>query len=433
MFLTSLLSAPAFADVTYLVPGNRDGRDACEAAAEAAGDGVQCMRHLTKAFGAAAETMSAGGSMKVLIKLATGEHKGDMDGGNYTLPQFNNAEADLVIEGGWSADFSARDPWGTPSKFVTTPERGGAFWVVGRDTKTRSLVVDGTVWDMAASNKYDARTNSLLKSSSKTSKFIKFNYWELNKLEFKNNVFMNSAHIVTENLIRAATDDAVIRYENNVFINNVIPIKLDTARFRHKPKVILIKNNSFLLNWAYNPDPNTGNPGAVNVGSRDAAHAIVFDGNLFYANFGGAIQIAPDNAPEVSISNNNFVGNGLLHGNAGSSAGAIISARIAGLQPLDLDYMEDITDMTDGDGRGNVSKNPGVAVRLASSTQAVDSDQVRVQDTWENSVRGILGQNLDGGTVAIKDYAPMQAYNPDGWFASAEGTTQYGASREIVE
>ena len=218
-----------------------------------------------------------------------------------------------------------------------------------------------------------------------------------------------------------------------MFINNVIPIKLDTARFRHKPKVILIKNNSFLLNWAYNPDPNTGNPGAVNVGSRDAAHAIVFDGNLFYANFGGAIQIAPDNAPEVSISNNNFVGNGLLHGNAGSSAGAIISARIAGLQPLDLDYMEDITDMTDGDGRGNVSKNPGVAVRLASSTQAVDSDQVRVQDTWENSVRGILGQNLDGGTVAIKDYAPMQAYNPDGWFASAEGTTQYGASREIVE
>jgi len=315
---------------------------------------------------------------------------------------------------------------------VTIEGRGGPYWVVARKTRTRSLVIDGVVWDMAGSNKYDAKSDSLKKGASSTNKFIKFNYWELGQLTFVNNVFMNGPHRVTETLVRAADPAMTIVYENNVFLNNVIPIKLDTGRYRNKPKQILVRGNSFLLNWAYNPDPTTGSPGTLDIGSRDAAEEVLIEKNLFYANFGGAIQIAPDNAPKVSIRNNNFVGNGLLHGNADSEAAAIISVRSSGLQPLNgLDYIEDITDMTSGDGSGNVSINPGVGISMASSAQTADSGSVQAEGSWENSVRGILGMNLDGGTVSIKDYAPKQTWNPDALFPKNSAAAGYGASRKL--
>lgn len=429
-----LLPGLAVADTTILVPSSRDGRDACNAAAEAAGEAVSCQRHLTKAMAVASETINAGGAMTVTIKMAAGDYTGDMDGGSYALPLFSNPEANLIFEGGYDASFSTRDPWGSPTRFATTAARGAAYWTVARNTKTRSLVVDGVVWDMAASNEYDAKSNSLKKGGSSTHKFIKFNYWELGQLTFRNNVFMNAPHRVTETLVRAADGNTTLVYENNVFLNNVIPVKLDSARFRNKPSKIIVRKNSFLLNWSYNPDPTTGNPGALDVGSRDAAEEIVIEENLFYANFGGGIQIAPDNAPKVSIKNNNFVGNGLLHGNSSAEAAAIISVRNAGMQPLNgLDYIEDITDMTKGDGTGNVSVNPAVGISMATSTQTANSASVSATDSWENSVRSILGMNLDGGTVAIKDYAPKQSWNPSALFPKNQAASKYGASRSIAK
>jgi hypothetical protein len=426
--MTMLLSTSAWADTTILVPSSREGRDACEAAAEAAGEGVQCARHFSKALVVAGEVINAGGAMTVTIRLAEGRYEGDMDGGNYVLPAFSNPQAKFVVEGGYDGTFAKRDPWSNPTVFGTNPGRGGAYWVVGRNTKTASLTVDGIVWDMAGSNKYDAKSNSLKKSGSSTDKYIKFNYWELQDLAFRNNVFMNSSHRVTETLIRAANDNATITYENNVFLNNVIPIKLESARFRHKPKTILVKRNSFLLNWSFNPDPTTGNPGTLDVGPRDAADTVLIDSNLFYGNFGGAIQIAPDNAPKVSITNNNFMGNGLLHGNSDAEGSVVISVRNSGLNPLHgIDYIEDITDMTNGDGTGNVSVNPGLGIGLATNTRTVDASKVEVADNWDNAVRRILGMNVDGGTVAISDYAPMQSWNADALFPTQADAAAYGA------
>ena len=434
LVVAPMLSATAFADTTILVPSSREGRDACEDAAAAAGDDVQCARHLTKAFMVASEAMAAGGAMTVTLKLAGGEYRGDMDGGNYAMPVFSNPQAHLVIEGGYDASFSARDPWGTPTQFLTTEARGGAYWTVGRNTKTASLTVDGILWDMQASNKYDAKSNSLQKGGSSTHKVIKFNYWELGALTFKNNVFLNAPHRVTETLVRAADANMTITWDNNIFLNNVIPLKLESARFRNKPKLVTVKNNSFILNWSYNPDPTTGNPGSLDMGSRDAADEVVIENNLFYGNFGGAIQIAPDNAPTVSIKNNNFVGNGLLHGNAKPEASVVISVRNAGMNPLHgVDYIEDITDMTSGDGTGNVSVNPGLGIAMATSVQTVDNASIKPGDTWENAVNRILGRNLDGGSVAIKDYAPKQMWNADAVFPTQEAAKAYGAKRTIAE
>lgn len=424
-----LASTNAFADATILVPGSKETREACNAAA--AKMNATCARHLTKAMNAAAEELAKGGPMKVTIKIAAGEHKGDMDAGNYLMPLFNNPQADLVFEGGYDASFSKRDPFFEPTYFVTTSARGGPFLVVKQKTMTKSLTFDGIVWDMVASNGYDAKTNSLIKSRSKTDKFIKFNYWELQDLVFKNNVFMNSPHVVTESLIRAANNNATITYANNIFFNNVIPIKLASARYRNTVKLINVVNNSFILNWSMNPDPTTGMPGALNVGSKDDAQEIVIANNLFYGNFGGGIQLAPDNAPKLSIKNNNFVGNGLLHGKTASEAVPVISARQNGLQPLDdLETIEDITDMTKGDGTGNVSINPGLGVALAT-TKTANSGDVQALNNWQNAVKHILGQNLDGGRVDIKDYAPKQNYNPKALFPSVANAKAYGASPSL--
>jgi hypothetical protein len=40
--------------------------------------------------------------------------------------------------------------------------------------------------------------------------------------------------------------------------------------------------------------------------------------------------------------------------------------------------------------------------------------------------------NLDGGTVSIKDYAPMQAWNPDALFPKNSAAAGYGASRKLT-
>jgi hypothetical protein len=160
---------------------------------------------------------------------------------------------------------------------------------------------------------------------------------------------------------------------------------------------------------------------------------VLIDSNLFYGNFGGAIQIAPDNAPKVSITNNNFMGNGLLHGNSDAEGSVVISVRNSGLNPLHgIDYIEDITDMTNGDGTGNVSVNPGLGIGLATNTRTVDASKVEVADNWDNAVRRILGMNVDGGTVAISDYAPMQSWNADALFPTQADAAAYGAQRAIA-
>ena len=189
-----------------------------------------------------------------------------------------------------------------------------------------------------------------------THPFFKFQYFETSLLQFRNCVFMNSPHRMMEPLIRAASDEAEIRYDNCIFLNNLIPLKLDSARFRHKPARIVVNRCSFLLNWALNPDPNTSNPAALEIGPADAAHEIQISNNLFYANFGGAILALNLKMPPLVVNNNNFIGNGLLHGQPYTDAVAMIVAAGGRKQPLDVDDIEDVPHVDEAEG--NVSLDP---------------------------------------------------------------------------
>ncbi|CAM2008861.1 hypothetical protein [Acanthopleuribacter pedis] len=425
VFLFVLFCAPVFAAKTYLVGGDKE---AGKAAAEAAG--AKWVKSLTKAFAKAANDLN-GGENEVVVKLAAGDQNGDLGSGAYALPQFNNPSGSLTLIGGFDNAFAKRDPFGTPTVITTIADRSAPLWTFARNTKLKALVVDGLVWDATASNRYDAKTNSLLKGTSSTHVFIKLNYFETDLLEFRNNVFLNAPHRVIETLIRAATPQAEVRFINSIFLNCVIPLKLDSARFRNKPKKMVVDHCSFLLNWAYNPDPNTGNPCALEIGPKDAAGEIHITNSLFYANFGGAILALNQQMPGLTLNNNNIIGNGMLHGQSDADAVAMIVSAGGRKQPLGVDDLEDVPAVDEAED--NVSVLPGIPLALGE-VKTVDASKIKVEKTWENAVNRILGRNVSGGTVAIKDYAPKKSYDPvNPPFATREGAKQYGASAANVK
>lgn len=405
----TLLAVAGNADVVYLVGGS--------------GKSGKAVGSLTKAFQSAATDLSSG-SVTVRIKLAAGEYNGDLGSGAYALPTYSNPEASLIIEGGYSPDFSERDPFRTPSRIVTIAQRSAPLWTIGRNSKLKAFIVDGLLFDTQASNAYDERTNSLLPGKSSTHAFIKFDYLETELLAFRNCVFANSANRVMEPLIRAATPQAQIEYSNCIFMNNRIPLKLDSARFRNKPARILVDHCSFLINWAYNPDPDTGTPAVLEIGPKEAASEIVITNNLFYSNFGGAI-LALQVMPPTVLRNNNFIGNGLLHGQAEPDAVAIVVSAGGRKQPVNVGALGDVPGVQDASG--NVSIAPGIGLTLGN-VKMVNSADVKAQPTWANEVRSILGMNLRGGKVDIRDYAPKKDYDPNNPpFPSNPQAKRYGA------
>ncbi len=414
----SLVEAAA---VTYFVGGDRE---AGEAAAER--EGGAWLSSLSKGFAKAAGDLNAGGEVKVLLKLAAGDFDGDLGSGAYALPAFANPAGELRIEGGHTDDFASRNPFHSPSRIVTIAERSAPLWTFARNSKLGSLVVDGLLFDTAASNAYDVDTNSLLVGKSSTHVFIKFNYLELDELAFDNCIFMNSANRVMETTIRAATPQAVIRFSNSIFLNNRIPLKLDTARFRNRPARIEVDHCSFLVNWAYNPDPDTGLPAAVELGPRDAADEIVLTNNLFYANFGGAVLALHGQLPSLVISRNNFVGNGLLHGETEPESVAMIVSAGGRKQPISIEQIEEFPAVDEAEG--NVSIAPGIPLALGD-VKTLDVEEVRANPGWRNEVARLLGKNLQGTTVAIRDYAPKKEYDPQNMpIPTVLEARSYGAS-----
>lgn len=411
---------------TYFVGGDKA---AGKAAASAVG--AKWVKSLTKAFAQAANDLNAGGPQTVYINVAAGEYDGDLGSGAYTLPKFANPTGSLLIQGGWDKTFAKRDPFGTPAMIVTIPDRSAPLWSFARNSKLAAFIVDGLIFDSGASNHYDGQSNCLMIRGSCTSTFLAFTYLETNELAFENCVFMNSANRVMEPLIRAATPQAEIRYQNCMFVNNRIPLKLDSARFRNKPARIEVDHCSFLINWAYNPDPNTGNPAALEIGPADAAQEIVLTNNLFHCNFGGAILALNQKMPALTINRNNFIGNGLLHGETDPDAVAMIVSAGGRKTPITVDDIEDVPAVDEA--QDNVSIASGVPLSLGK-VKTVDATQIKAADSWANEVRNILGLPLQGGSVEIKDYAPRQVYNPQlPPFATRPAALAFGASQAQVE
>lgn len=318
-------------------------------------------RRIHKGFKLAADHLSQCGQCEVVINIASGDYVGKARVGTWVFPEVRAMQSSLKILGGWNEDFTLRTPFATPTVLRTSENRSSVVLsFAGRKHGFKELVVSGLTFDTTASNRYDAQTNSLSKNGSSTFAQLAFGYITTDRLVIADNTFINaSSGGVGGPVVRPAGKAGEVRLENNLFFNNILAWKLASGSYSNPPDLYWVKGNSFILNWPYNADVTTSNPGALEIGNSRTANRIVIEDNLFAYNYGGAIfpQWDDTQGPELEVKNNLFYGNGKMFGATDSGSGAFVG-KFAGAATYSVFTSEDIEDDFDWNVSGNVSIDP---------------------------------------------------------------------------
>ncbi|MBL8923933.1 MAG: hypothetical protein JNJ54_34070 [Myxococcaceae bacterium] len=400
----AICASPAWAETFTIYVAARDS-DAHKAAEKLVDDKTTFwFAKLAKAIPRAVELIDKSDAT-VRVYMAQGQEAGLYVFGN----GLNGQKAKLHILGGWCPDWKTRDPFQCPTELIASDGRpDGFFNFGGNKTQFDELVLSGFVFDAAPSNKYDAKTNSLLKGTSRTIPLIQLKQVVVNHLVISDNVFLNGAQRAFEVYHSPASNETVVDIQNNFFLNNIIPLKFAPALYKgNKTKVINFKNNSVILNWPYNPDPTSGNVGALELSHKDCCSELVIENNLFAFNPGGAMQHDWPEArmPKLRINNNLFFMNATLFGNDKPEAGFFTGKFGPNPSHQIINWGPGLVDDFGYEMKGNVVMDPKVPVALVD-LQAADSSAVTAKKTVMNDLRGMFGINKEGGTVAIKNYAP---------------------------
>jgi len=408
----ALLAAPALAQAEgyTLLVANRDTPAARTGEGLADNQTVFFEPKLFKAFSRAAELLNKPGAHTVHIKIAGGPQTGQSGGGQWLVPDLQNPEGTLIIAGGYAPDFVKRDPFAFPSELVTVAGRPGPVLEFSSKSKLKECVISGLFIDGAPSNKYDARTNSILKGQSRTYTLIGIRQMVTPHLVVSDNVFLNGAQGAVDPYVTPVGKSSVVDIENNFVVNTIMPMSTQTGG--SGLKALNIRNNSFLLNWPYNPDSTSSNVGALTLYHKECCEELNIERNIFAYNPGGAMQHDwPENRmPKMGIKDNLFFMNAALFGDARPDAGFFTGK--FGPNPKHLvvtatsaadDYAYAIS--------GNVSFDPKVPIALVD-LKAADSSGVTAKKSVMNDVRAMFGASSRGGAVAIKNYAPRIGIDP---------------------
>jgi hypothetical protein len=350
-------------DLTILVPSSDS---AVQAAAEKLADGKKVVyeKKLFKAFDSAAAHLTSCKTCTVTIKVAGGAHTGKGGIGAWTFPEVVTPDATLRILGGWDQTYKKREPFTNPSILVTPESRTAPVITFdGKKHALKELHLSGFAIDVSPGNKYDAKSNSLLKGTSATWTILAFGYLTTDKLIIADNIFMNGAHGAGAPLIRAATNSAEVIVRNNLFLNIVYCWQVKGSSGKNTIGRYLVEGNSFIFNWPYNPDTTTSNPGTLEIGNKYTASLVEIKGNLFAYNFGGAIfpQWDDTQGPKIAIKDNLFWDNGQLFEPKTPGEGAVIGKfnRQATYAALDPSTVEDDFSW---DTKGNVVLDPKLPI-----------------------------------------------------------------------
>ena len=262
--------------------------------------------------------------------------------------------------------------------------------------------------DAAPSNRYDARTNSILKGTSRTYPMISFNQVRVEHLVVADNIFINGSHGAFDPAI-GGVPGSVVDIENNLFLNTIKPMKV-SAMSGGENVDINIRHNSFVLNWPFYPDATSSNVGVLELYHAEGYRTLTIEGNLFAYNPGGAMQHdwPANRMGEIAIRDNLFHANGSLFSTSTPEEGVIVGKFGTNPTYMSLDLIT-IEDDLDYDVSGNVSMDPGISLAMAP-LEAVDNDRIQRDETLINDVRRILGMNQSGGAVPIANYAPRMIY-----------------------
>ncbi|MEM6325745.1 MAG: hypothetical protein AAF791_01370 [Bacteroidota bacterium] len=371
-------------------------------------------RKLWRGLTKAAELINEGGERTVMVLVASGVYDGQFGTGVWKVPVMDNDRATLQIMGGYNDQFNGRQPFGLTVRLQTIYGRDGAILQFEPRSTLRELVVSGLVLDAAPSNKYDQRTNSLLKGESRHETILTLGRMTTERVVFADNVFLNGDRRAINLTWNPASDRAEVHLINNFFLNNLMALetKIYPRRTTARGGRLVMRHNSFILNWPYNPDATSSNVGTIELYHRDSFRELVFERNLFAYNSGGVFQHdwPLDRMPDdIAIRDNLFFGNGALYGD-GEPGAAVIAGKF-GTNPIyRVLSLEDVEDDYDADMSGNVAFNPDIPVVLLP-LQGVNSGNVQAEVSVMNDVRRMFGMNTDGGTVAIANFAPALTYD----------------------
>jgi|GEM_PF-1413301 len=358
-------SAPAQAAKTYSIltaPDKNDGAFT-EASKQANDDTIRAASSIIRALKTAHEIIANCGDCTVNVKLAEGSYAGRGDtAAQWVFPEVNAPKATLRILGGYNQAFTIRAPFTQKTLAAHAKGRSDAVLTIeAKKSQLKELVVSGIFFDVGDGNDYSG--SNLMKSSSPSVPILRFGYLETTKLVIADNVFMNAAHGVGAPLIRAAGSNAEVVLRNNIFVNNVYNWVVTGASQKNILASYKVQGNSFILNWPFNPDPTTSNPGALEIGNNYVAKKVSIEDNLFAYNVGGAIfpQWSEDRGPKMEIKHNLFYGNGAMFSPKNTADGAFVGKFTGGGRHLTFD-IETIEEDFDWAASDNASFDPKLAV-----------------------------------------------------------------------
>lgn len=392
-------------------------------------------RKLHKALNRAREILRENKEATLNIKVAAGKYVGKGGKGGFGFSEVISPGATFRMLGGYDDSFTKRAPFTN----ATILSGATAFVMGGKKHALKEFYFSGFMMDGGSGNSYDGKTNSLLKGSSHAQPIFQIGYLTTDRLVIADCVFINSSHKAAAPLIRAMTKKAEVIVRNNFIMNNILAWELDSARFRNIPATYTVEGNSFVLNWPYNPDPTTGNPGALQIAGKYAAAKVVVKDNLFAYNCGGAIYptFSDTVGPPMEIKHNLFFTNGALFGLTDKPEAGAIVGKFGGFMSREIPWnvldIETVEDDYEWKSEGNVVLDPKAPVSMVEAGFA-NSNDVGVKKTRMNDLRGLLGMNKQGKTMKVSNYAPRMALDPAGLpFPAEPKAKDFGVKPERVE
>ena len=225
------------------------------------------------------------------IHVTTGEYVGKLHGGTWKVDM-----PDITMLGGYSADFSARNPFKTPS-LLYCPEdfkgsRGG-YTLQGAEDHS-NFVLDGFMFDKKFNNKYNDKGDLLVEESDHSPHL----WLSRPGCVIRNCIFLNG----DEGAVRMTASQTL---ENNLFLNHYKYVVTVEPGFTPEVPVV-IRNNTFAFAWEERFGSGHGITADLLM-LNTGVHAVV-DSNIFDFADQHAIRLSTD--PKfVELTNNVFAHN----------------------------------------------------------------------------------------------------------------------------
>ena len=336
-----------------------------------------------------------------IVHIAGGTYKSKSGRGSDVIP------VSVSIIGGYSPDFSSRDPWGKYKTILTGTNDYNTGLTTSRlrinGRAGNAVLIDGVIIDNGPRNRYKTEKHQLILRKANAVKGenptpetpgVKILMKGVGaEVTVKNCIIMNTAPTQGALDIQLGKDGKAT-IQNNLIVNNTGEgIMAKTNWHGDTPEnyaTYLIENNTILFNWKHDAIASYGGNSLM----MDTSVNLTANNNIFgFGDFGGVNNIKK--CENLVLNNNNFFGHKKydFYDTSGMNVNDMI------------DYADFLKD-----GNGNVSKPVTLplnkdwaalfAARKDISRAKVDASST-VSNSAENQVRGILGLNKMGSTVSL--------------------------------